>query len=109
MQRLSELLAMAIQRGVLAQADLYGVEPDVIKKLEVDPETARAWRAYRALHEMITDESAPEADRRVICAKKRSVDPWVKGQGRLSSIDKAFAAALNNFREEPQDGWLCAR
>ena len=109
MQRLSELLAMAIRRGVLAQEDLYGVEPAVIKKLEADPETARAWSDYRALHEMITDESAPEADRRVIRAKKRSIDPWVKGQGRLSGIDKHFAAALNAFREEPQDGWLCAR
>ena len=109
MQRLSELLAMAIQRGVLAQEDLYGVEPDVIKKLETDPETARAWRAYRALHEMITDETAPEADRRIIRAKKRSIDPWVSGMGRLSNIDPDFAAALHNFREEPQDGWLCAR
>ena len=109
MQRLSELLATAIRRGVLAQEDLYGVEPAVIKKLEADPETACAWRAYRALHEMITDESAPEADRRVIRAKKRSIDPWVKGQGRLSQIDEQFAAALRNFREEPQDGWLCAR
>lgn len=109
MQRLSELLGDAIQRGVLAQEDLYGVEPDVIKKLEADPETARAWRDYRALHEMITDETAPKADRRVIRAKKRSIDPWVKGQGRLSDIDKAFAAALNNFREESQEDWLCAR
>ena len=109
MQRLSELLAMAIQRGVLAQEDLYGVEPDVIKKLESDPETARAWRDYRALHEMIADKTAPEADRRVVKAKKRSIDPWVAGQGRLSDIDKTFAAALNAFREEPQDGWLCAR
>ena len=109
MQRLSELLAMAIRRGVLAQEDLYGVEPAVIKKLEADPETARAWSDYRALHEMITDESAPEADRRVIRAKKRSIDPWVKGQGRLSEIDKAFAAALNAFRDQSQEAWLCAR
>ena len=100
---------MAIQRGVLAQEDLYGVEPDVIAKLETDPETARAWRDYCALHEMITDETAPEAYRRVIRAKKRSIDPWVSGMGRLSAIDPDFAAALNAFREEPQDGWLCAR
>ena len=109
MQRLSELLATAIQRGVLAQEDLYGVEPNVIAKLEADPETARAWRDYRALHEMITDETAPEADRRVIRAKKRSIDPWVKGQGRLSQIDEKFAAALRNFRDQSQEDWLCAK
>ena len=109
MQRLSELLAMAIQRGVLAQEDLYGVEPDVIKKLETDPETARAWRDYRALHEMVADESAPEPDRRVVKAKKRCIDPWVKEQGRPSQIDEKFAAALHNFRDQSQEDWLCAR
>ena len=109
MQRLSELLRDAIARGVLAHEDLYGVEPAVIARLESDPETARAWSAYCALHEMIADESAPEADRRTIRAKKRSIDPWVVGQGRLSEIDKPFAAALSAFREESQEGWLCAK
>ena len=109
MQRLSELLRDAIKRGVLSPEDLYGVEPDVIARLMADPETAKAWSKYCALHEMITDESAPISDRRVIRAKKRSIDPWVAGQGRLSEIDPAFAAALNAFRSESQEDWLCAR
>ena len=109
MQRLSELLADAIARGVLAPEDLYGVEPEVIRKLEAEPETARAWNNYCALHEMVTDASAPEADRRVVKAKKRCIDPWVAGKGRLSSIDPDFAAALNAFRAESQDAWLCAK
>lgn len=109
MQRLSELLGDAIKRGVLKPEDLYGVEPDVIARLKSDPETNRAWSKYCALHEMVTDASAPEADRRVIKAKKRSIDPWVAGQGRLSELDSAFAAALTAFREESQEDWLCAR
>ena len=109
MQRLSELLKQAIARGVLKPEDLYGVEPDVIARLNSDPETNRAWSKYCALHEMVTDASAPEADRRVIRAKKRCIDPWVTGQGRLSGIDPAFAAALTAFREESQEDWLCAR
>ena len=109
MQRLSELLRDAIARGVLAHEDLYGVEPAVIARLESDPETARAWSAYCALHEMIADETAPEADRRTIRAKKRSIDPWVSGQGRLSEIDEKFAAVLRAFREESQEAWLCAK
>ena len=109
MQRLSELLGDAIQRGVLKPEDLYGVEPDVIARLKSDPETASAWSDYCALHEMVTDASAPRSDRRIVRAKKRCIDPWVTGQGRLSGIDPAFAAALNAFRAESQDGWLCAR
>ena len=100
---------MAIQRGVLAPEDLYGVEPAVIARLEANAETAHAWRDYCALHEMITDETAPESDRRVVKAKKRSIDPWVVGQGRLSEIEEPFAAALRAFREESQEDWLCAK
>lgn len=109
MQRLSELLGDAIARGVLKPEDLYGVEPDVIARLKSDPETNRAWSNYCALHEMVTDASAPRSDRRVIKAKKRSIDPWVAGQGRMSDLDPAFAAALTAFREESQEAWLCAR
>lgn len=109
MQRLSELLKQAIARGVLAPEDLYGVEPNVIAGLKANPDTAKAWAAYRALHEMITDETAPISDRRVVRAKKRCIDPWVAGQGRMSEIDKAFAAALNAFRDQSQEDWLCAR
>lgn len=109
MQRLSELLREAITRGVLKPEDLYGVEPDVIARLQSDPETARVWSDYCALHEMVTDESAPISDRRVIRAKKRCIDPWVAGQGRLSEIAPDFAAALAAFRAASQEGWLCAR
>lgn len=109
MQRLSELLGDAIKRGALKPEDLYGVEPDVIARLQSDPETNRAWSNYCALHEMVTDASAPRSDRRVIRAKKRCIDPWVAGQGRMSDLDPAFAAALTAFREESQEAWLCAR
>ena len=107
MQRLSEVLAEALRRGVLWESDLAGTEPAVIARLETDGETRRAWREFRALHRMRADEAAPREKRRVIPAKKRYIDPLVAGQGRASELDEDFRRELERFLSEPQDGWLC--
>ena len=107
MQRLSEVLAEALRRGVLSEADLGGTEPAVIAKLEEDAKTCRAWRDFRALHRMRTDEAAPREKRRVIPAKKRWIDPLVAGRGRVSELDEEFRHDLESFLAEPQDDWLC--
>ena len=110
MQMLSELLGRAIERGVLAEEDLMGTERDLIAKLLTEPETAADWKRFRSLREMVTDEElAPIELRRVIPAKKRSIDPLVVGRGRLSRICKPFADELQAFREQDQSRWLCAK
>lgn len=110
MQILSELLAEGIERGVLSENDLYTTEPRVIGLLREDPVTAAGWDRFRSLHEMLRDEdSAPAADRRVIPAKKRCIDPLVAGSGRLSKGRPDFAHELQRFLHEPQDRWICAR
>ncbi|MBR5094245.1 MAG: hypothetical protein IK095_04045 [Oscillospiraceae bacterium] len=110
MQILSEILARALARGVLAEEDLYGTEPELICKLSSDPVCAVEWRRFRALREMVWEaDAAPEADRRIIPAKKRSIDPLVLGLGRVSALDESFSRDLDAFRSEAQDHWLCAR
>jgi hypothetical protein len=49
MQALCELIAQALQTGVLSQADLEGTEPTLVAKFEDSP-LAAAWRTFRALH-----------------------------------------------------------
>ncbi len=110
MQRLSEVIACAQEKRVLDMTLLYTTEPEVIARLESDAETAALWKRYCALHEMLSDPAqAPERDRRVIPAKKRCIDPYVSGQGRLSAICPDFRAQLQEFRNTPQTQWLCAR
>lgn len=110
MQRLSEVLARALEKGVLNMAMLYTTEPEVIARLESDAETAALWVSYRALHEMLSDPAqSPEKDRRVIPAKKRCIDPYVFRKGRLSEICPEFRTQLQEFLAAPQTRWLCAR
>ena len=110
MQRLSELLRRAMERGVLSAEALYGTEPEVIAALTGDADTRTKWESFRALHEMLRDrKDAPDGAWRVIPSKKRCIDPLVCGRGRLSEISTAFAGELAAFLQEPQDAPLCAR
>lgn len=110
MQRLSEVLRHAMERGVLPAEALYGTEPEVIAALTGDAAARAEWERFCGLHEMLHDrKDAPDGAWRVIPAKKRCIDPLVSGCGRLSEIDPAFAGELEAFLQEPQDEPLCAR
>ena len=110
MQMLSELLGQAIKKGVLSAEELYLTEETVIEKLMSDAETAKLWRGYCALHEIVTDREAfPDGAWRVIGAKKRRIDPFVRGAGRLSEINAQFAGEIKDFMDTPLDRAICAR
>ena len=110
MQMLSEILKRAIQKGVLSAEELYLTEETVIEKLLSDAETAGLWHAYRAMHEIVTDREAfTDGAWRVIGAKKRRIDPFVRGEGRLSEINSRFAGEIKVFMDMPLDKAICAR
>lgn len=95
MQMLAELLKKHIQRGVLNKEDLYSTEPEVIARLEGDAQAAADWRRFRSYGRMVPAEGRCEA--RCIPAKKRYIDPYVRGKGRLSALSGDFAANLRSF------------
>lgn len=95
MQMLAELIAKHIRRGVLSEADLYTTEPQVIELLLRDPEAATDWQRYRAYHKMVTP--CKEVSSYCIPAKKRYIDPFVQGKGRVSKLSTAFADKLQQF------------
>ena len=107
MQMLSELLKDAIGLGVLTEADLYTTEPEVIAKLLRDERTAAAWTRYRAYHAM-RRAAAPkgEGQWRRIAAKKRYIDPLIRGVGRVSAYSDAFRIARDAFLSDPQTDWI---
>ena len=110
MQMLSELLERAIRRRVISESELMGTEAELIKKLRQDPQSAAEWKQFRAMKRMVEDEElAPEALRRVIPAKKRCIDPFVRDKGRLSKICPPFAEQLEIFRNQDQSHWIFAK
>ena len=104
MQRLSELLRAALAAGVISERDLVSTEETVIAALRADPALAAEWDAFRALARV---ERADTPDGREgwrkIFAKRRRIDPFVAGRGRVSALDPAFAAALGAFMNENLD------
>lgn len=108
MQRLSELMALALKKGLLTEKELYSEEKKVISCLNRDRDMSEHWKSFRALHKMVQDESVPEEFRRVIFAKKRYIDPYIAGRGRVSRINSAFAEKLEEYLNQPQTKWLYA-
>lgn len=107
MQILAELLKRAVARGVLDERDLYAEEPEVIRRLTRDAETAKLWRDFRALRGTAAAPAPGEAGAwRRIFAKKRYIDPLARGLGRVSGFSPEFAGRLDAFLDRSQDYWV---
>ena len=107
MQMLAELLGRAIRDGVLSEADLMTTETNVTRKLTAAPAFDSKWARFRSYREMTAQASpGPEEGWRQIRAKKRYIDPFVAGQGRVSDLDPAFRQELLSFLTQSQEEWL---
>lgn len=95
MQMLAELLRDAIAAGLLAEEDLMRTEPEVIARLEDNPLYRTRWQYFRSYCRVKTGETHPEA--RVVPAKKRHINPYVRGVGRVTSFDATFKRDLEMY------------
>lgn len=101
MQYLAELLKKHIARGILNVADLYRTEKEVISLLSNDTMATADWNQFRQLRHIVSGSGHPEA--KVVIAKKRFINPYILGIGRVSDHSATFAEALRNFLETPLD------
>ena len=105
MQRLAELLKECILRGIISENDLYKGETPVIKKLMRNVFSAAEWKKFRSLSAIV--HTADNADSRIIYAKKRHINPFVKGQGRVGDIFPEYGRLLSEYLSESQDYAIC--
>ena len=94
MQTLSELLYKHIARGVLTQNDLYKTESDVIALLHQDEEAFKDWERFKALRHI---HRGCHAGAKTVLSKKRYINPYMNGMGRMAHLSDVFAQALNPF------------
>lgn len=106
MQRLAELLAQALERGVLSPQTLRGTELALILQLQKDPQSAGAWEAYCGMSQLRRSDMPFGAQSRRIDAKRRYIDPLVAGQGRVSCLFPEMGTRLRAFRERSFDYWI---
>lgn len=98
MQMLAELLNDAKMDGVIQMEDLWRDEPYLIAKLCRDDRYKAAWERYRHYSQITHGDGGV-----VIHAKKRYIDPLVRGVGRVSAIDGEFQSRVEAFLQETQD------
>ena len=97
MQILAELMAKYIGSGVLSESDLWTTEPRVIDKITSSgSDGSRDWSAYCSLHQ-IRVGGEPDPSSRTIDAKKRHINPYVQGRGRVTALSDAYATALSAY------------
>ena len=110
MEALAALLRDALDRGVLAPADLMGTEPAVIARLRADTVSGPAWDRFRRFHTIRTAAGErPEGGFWVrVNAKRRWIDPLAVGRGRVSAWSPAFREALTSFLSLDFTRWLSA-
>lgn len=106
MQRLAELVKKYVDAGVLAEDDLWTTEPQVIARITAVPEGAADWAAYCSMHRMIPGGDGPEVRR--IDAKKRHINPFVAGMGRVTDLCPDYRAALQDYLSQSFDYPVCA-
>ena len=108
MQMLAECLRDAINGSVIRTEDLHTTEPEVSAKLLSDDGCRTRWEAFRRLHAMQRAD-APDSHPgwRQIPAKKRFIDPYAVGAGRVSAFDDAFRHELDAFLRDDLTVWVC--
>ena len=97
MQTLAVLLMEALRAGAIDMADLWRDEPFLIAKLCRNGAFEQKWARYCRYSRIVHDPGGI-----VVRAKKRYIDPLVRGMGRVSQIDPAFDRAVSAFLQESQ-------
>ncbi len=106
MQMLARLIKKHSERGVITIDDLYTGESQVIQQLMDDKEARADWLRYRKLHTM-SPIATPYSEPLAVPAKKRFIDPYIKGEGRLSSISNSFRQSLDLFLRQSFEHKIC--
>lgn len=109
MQALADLLRMALEHRVICREDLWTTEPELIGKLNADPVYAAEWRQFCAYSSVLRVKEQPESGYWVsIGAKKRWIDPYFPGKGRVSQWDAGIGEEIKAFRALDFSAWLSA-
>ena len=104
MESLAGILKTAVKEKIISEDDLYTTETKLIAELEKSP-LQDEWQHYTRLKAVSVKESYEEGCLKVR-AKKRCIDPFVRDQGRLSTVHSGFREEVKEFLAIDHDVWL---
>lgn len=108
MQSLADLLRLALDQGVLRREELWGTEGPVIQKLAADPVCGPVWRRFCGWSRILRSAECPGDGWLRVDAKKRWIDPLVRGMGRVSQWDMEVREQMERFWDLDFSQWLSA-
>ena len=105
MEYLARLIKEAIELEVLDEKDLYTIEPVVIQKIMSHPVLKEKWAYFQKLNS-IRISNDPKEDYYCINAKKRYIDPYIYGLGRVSKIYPEYKIQMKKFLDISFDYYI---
>lgn len=108
MQCLADIVKYALKQNVIAKADLYDTETYVINKIESHFATNHLWQQYKNYSKIIITLEKPEGYYVSVWAKKRYINPLVKGK-RLSLINSEVNEMMHRFKDKSFDYYMQAK
>ncbi len=107
MQKLADLIRVALERKVLSAKDLYRTEDYVINQLISDSETKKMWNQFNDYSTIkVSAEKPTDSGWINVTSKKRYIDPYVKGVGRVSEIDQDVRNEIEEIKKISFDYWI---
>lgn len=109
MEVLGRILKKAMELNVLTGNDLYSGEEEVIEKLMGNEETRKMWEWFCSISEMETSDEAKDDSWIMVPAKKRYINPLVRGRGRIMDISPEVRTVISEFLNISFDYYLKAK
>ncbi len=109
MEVLGRILKKALELNVLTGNDLYSGEKEVIEKLIGNEKTRKMWEWFCSISEMETSDEAKDDSWIMVPAKKRYINPLVRGRGRIMDISPEVRTVISEFLNISFDYYLKAK
>ena len=110
MQSLADILGNAIHEGILTKNDLYTTEPMVIQKLKETRKYRAEWERYRSYCRMLRSDVPVLGKPWIkVPSKKRFIDPYLSGKGRVSLLSSEFRQLRDSFLSQSLEYWICGQ
>ncbi|MBR0473378.1 MAG: HD domain-containing protein [Erysipelotrichaceae bacterium] len=106
MELLGRIVKDALERKVIEYRDIYAGESVVIEKLKKDDVSNRKWNDFCAMNEMMISDEQIDDSWIKVAAKKRYIDPLVKGKGRISVVSPKAGKLIEEFKNKSFDYYM---
>lgn len=110
MQALADIIKFANESHIITKKDLYKEEKDVIEILENNNMTNQLWKQFCCYSKIEISIDKPDKGYwLMVNAKKRYIDAYVQGKGRMTDISWEIKQVRNDFINKEFNYWISGK